>query len=76
MKAICNRDSTFTGKIPDFETYEKVRMGAADWNKHIKPKLESVTIPYDLFIYFMSLDNAERIKKIPKVYAEELGVKG
>lgn len=56
MKVNCNRDGNFTGLIPDIKTYDEVKNGTKDWKSHIKPKLKAVTIPFELFEYFLDLD--------------------
>ena len=64
MKAICDNDGYFIGGIPDVETYEKVKTGEADWKKHIKPKLKTVQIPYELFLHLMATDKKQTPKKV------------
>ena len=56
MKSICEKDGTHRGIIADLKTYERVKNGKADWKDHIKPKLKSVIIPFELFERLMNLD--------------------
>ena len=56
MKALYNRDGTTKGLIPDFETYSKLKLGKVDWKPHLKGKLKSVEIPYDVFEHLMERD--------------------
>ena len=56
LKTICSYNGLFTGSIPNIETYEELKNGKRDWKPHIKPKLEAVTIPYELFVRLMNLD--------------------
>lgn len=56
MKAICTNNGKFRGKIPDRETYCAVLNGERDWKPHIKAQMETVEIPYSLFVYLMELD--------------------
>lgn len=45
------------GHIEDEVTYEKVRLGVADWKPHIKAKLTHIRIPIAVFNRLMKLDN-------------------
>ena len=44
------------GHIDDEVTYEKVRLGIADWKPHIKAKLTHIQIPIAVFNRLMELD--------------------
>lgn len=65
MKAICDNKS-YKGLIESEEQYENVKNGKADWKAHIKPKIKSVIIPYDLFLRLMEADRKQTPKK-PKI---------
>lgn len=57
MKALCiGRGGKFEGLIQSVEQYNRLKNGEIDWKPHVKNNLESVTIPYELFSYFMELD--------------------
>lgn len=64
MKAICTgRGGKFEGLIQSVEQYNRLKNGEVDWKPHVKNNLESVTIPYELFTYFMELDKVMTISK-------------
>lgn len=44
------------GHIQDEVTYEKVRLGVADWKPHIKARLTHITIPIAVFNRLIELD--------------------
>lgn len=50
---ICNNDGTWTGLIPDEETYEDLKAGKVDWKEEKKATMSYVVIPKDLFYRFM-----------------------
>ena len=56
MKAHCNNNGSFKGKIPDIETYEKLKVGQVFWKPHIRQKLDTIEIPFEHFEYLMNLD--------------------
>lgn len=64
MKAICiGRGGKFEGLIQSVEQYNRLKNGEVDWKPHVKNNLESITIPYELFTYFMELDKVMTISK-------------
>ena len=64
MKAICiGRGGKFEGLIRSVEQYNRLKNGEVDWKPHVKNNLESITIPYELFTYFMELDKVMTISK-------------
>lgn len=64
MKALCiGRGGKFEGLIQSVEQYNRLKNGEIDWKPHVKNNLESVTIPYELFTYFMELDKVMSISK-------------
>ena len=69
MKAICRSDGGFKGLIPDMDIYQKLQAGLADWKPHLKSKIKSVEIPYELFEHFMALDK-DILEKNGEWYAE------
>lgn len=46
----------FRGKVENETVYEQLKNGETDWKEHIKAKLQSVEIPYELFLRLMELD--------------------
>ena len=44
------------GHIKDEETYEKVRLGVADWKPHVKARLTHVEVPIAVFNRLIELD--------------------
>lgn len=70
MKALCKSNGTFKGVIPDEDTYNDVKNDKKDWKPHLKSKMTSVEIPYELFLRLLNLDR----KQIPqKPYKVEFG---
>lgn len=64
MKAICiGHGGKFEGLIQSVEQYNRLKNGEVDWKPHVKNNLESITIPYELFTYFMELDKVMTISK-------------
>lgn len=65
MKAHCIEYSgKFEGRIANIEQYNRLKNGEVDWKSHVKNNLERVTIPYELFAYFMEIDKGlDRIGK-------------
>lgn len=64
MKAHCvGRGGKFEGLIQSVEQYNRLKNGEVDWKPHVKNNLESITIPYELFTYFMELDKVMTISK-------------
>lgn len=64
MKAHCIEYSgKFEGRINNIEQYNRLKNGEVDWKPHVKNNLESITIPYELFTYFMELDKVMSISK-------------
>ena len=56
MKAHCTVQGEFLGMIKDNDQYEGLKAGVLDWKPHVKEKMTSVTIPFDLFLRLMALD--------------------
>lgn len=65
MKAHCIEYSgKFEGRIANIEQYNRLKNGEVDWKPHVKNNLERITIPYELFAYFMEIDKGlDRIGK-------------
>lgn len=64
MKAHCIEYSgKFEGRINNIEQYNRLKNGEIDWKPHVKNNLERITIPYELFTYFMELDKVMSISK-------------
>lgn len=65
MKALCvGHGGKFEGLIQSVEQYNRLKNGEVNWKPHVKNNLESITIPYELFAYFMELDKGlDRIGK-------------
>lgn len=65
MKAHCIEYSgKFEGRIDNVEQYNRLKKnGEIDWKSHVKNNLERITIPYELFTYFMELDKVMKISK-------------
>ena len=49
----------FQGLIRNAEEYEKLKNGEIDWKPHVKAKMESVELPYEVFVRLMGLDKGE-----------------
>lgn len=71
MKAIRIKKKGYTGLIPDHETFNKFVDGELDWRWPVKDQLIEVTIPYDLFRYFVELHKEELART--SVKSEMLG---
>lgn len=64
MKAHCIEYSgKFEGLIQSVEQYNRLKNGEVDWKPHVKNNLERITIPYELFTYFMELDKVMSTSK-------------
>lgn len=64
MKAHCIEYSgKFEGLIQSVEQYNRLKNSEVDWKPHVKNNLERITIPYELFTYFMELDKVMKISK-------------
>lgn len=58
MKArtLCKKDGSFKALIETREQYEKVRVGEWDWKDHVKAKIKSIEIPFDIFMELVEMD--------------------
>lgn len=64
MKAHCIEYSgKFEGRIDNVEQYNRFKMERSIGNLIVKNNLERITIPYELFTYFMELDKVMKISK-------------
>lgn len=57
MKAIHNGHS-FTGLIPDKDTYEKLKNSQVGWKPNTYSRITDIKIPLELFNYLMDRDKS------------------
>lgn len=60
MKALCMTNGKFEGLITSSKMYEKFKNGEADWKPHVKANMESITIPYDVFLRLVKMDKENK----------------